>query len=136
MPFIVWNDRLGVGIKEVDEDHRELVAMLNGLYDGIVAGLGREELKDLLDSLIEYTRVHFAREEELFVRFDYPDALRHTFQHESMAEWCADTRKALKEGTLTAPSLKVLDYLKDWLFDHIMDSDRRFGEWTLQFKLR
>jgi hemerythrin-like metal-binding protein len=130
MPFMSWNDRLMLGIGAVDDDHRKLVEILNALYDGVEAGLGKGALGRLLDELMSYTQYHFAREEALFARYDYPNALEHSFEHAMMAEWCAETQADFARGALTAPSLQVMSYLKDWLFDHIMNSDQRFGEWA------
>lgn len=65
MPFAVWNDRISVGVETIDADHKKLIAMVNDLYDAILAGCGRKKLDSLLDHLIDYTRYHFAREEKL-----------------------------------------------------------------------
>lgn len=135
MPFMSWNDRLKLGIEAVDDDHRKLVEILNTIYDGVEAGLSKETLGGLLDELVRYTQYHFAREEELFARHNYPYAGEHAFEHAMMTEWCAETQADFRREALTAPSLQVLSYLKDWLFDHIMDSDQRFGEWARQHGL-
>jgi len=130
LTFMAWNDRLLTGIEAVDTDHRKLVEILNRLYGGMQSGLGREVLDDLFDELLDYTQYHFAREERLFERYDYPLALEHAFAHAKMAKWCTEARADFKRGELPGPSLQVLSYLKDWLFDHIMETDKRFAEYV------
>jgi hypothetical protein len=44
MPFMVGNDRIGVGVEDVDADHKKMVEMINELYDAILAGSGRKKL--------------------------------------------------------------------------------------------
>jgi hemerythrin len=41
MPLMQWNDKLSTGVATVDADHKKLVAMVNELYDGVVAGTAR-----------------------------------------------------------------------------------------------
>ena len=36
--FISWNDKISVGIQEIDEQHKRLVALINNLYDAMVEG--------------------------------------------------------------------------------------------------
>jgi len=77
MPFMVWNDQLSVSIEAIDTDHKQLVAILNELYDAIHAGHGREAVTEIIERLVDYTRYHFAREEELFSSTGYLDAAAH-----------------------------------------------------------
>lgn len=127
MPLMVWNDRLSVGIEAIDRDHRKLVMLMNALYDAVNAGSGKDLIVPLMDELVAYCEYHFSHEEALFSRFNYPEALEHAFEHAAMAEWCEKTQSDLRDQRLPAPSLHVITYLKDWVFDHIMGSDRRFG---------
>lgn len=126
MAFMVWNDRLMTGIGAVDGDHRKLVRMINSLYDAIQAGESHAQLQELLKELTDYTRVHFAREERLFEATNYPGAAKHKAEHSAMVAWVEGIRAQVDEGTAVAPSLEVMTRLKDWLFDHILGSDRRY----------
>ena len=127
MSFIAWNDRLSVGVEIIDSDHKKLVGMLNELYDAIADGTSKEILGDLLDRLVEYTSVHFAREESFFSRTGYPGAEAHKFEHANMIAWLVEMRTRLKSGSAMGPSLELVNYLKDWLFDHILGSDMEYG---------
>jgi len=127
MPFMVWNDRVSIGVKAIDADHKKMVDMINELYDAILAGRGRKKVGSLLDHLVEYTKYHFAREEELLARTGYLDAAEHKRQHDEMAEWMKTAWRRYRSSTATAPSLEVMSYLKDWLFDHVLGSDQKFA---------
>jgi hemerythrin len=127
MPFMVWNDRISVGVEAVDADHKKMMGMINDLYDAILAGCGRQKLSSLLDHLVDYTRYHFAREEELFARTGYPDAAAHKREHEQMAAWMKTAWHRYHNSSAEAPSFEVMNYLKDWLLDHILGSDQKFA---------
>jgi hemerythrin len=126
MPFMVWNDRLSVGVAALDADHKKMVEIINELYDAILAGSGREKLDGLLDRLMDYARYHFVREEELFAKTEYPDAAAHKREHEEMAAWINTTCKLHRGSTIPAPSLEVMIRLKDYFFDHILSSDQKY----------
>jgi hemerythrin len=127
MTFMTWNDKLSVGVAKIDEDHKILVGLLNELFEGFGAGHGKEVLGGILVELADYTVYHTALEESFFIQTGYPDAAAHQIEHVAMAAWVADVRRQFNDGTLAAPTLEVMNYLKDWLFDHILGSDQKFA---------
>ncbi len=126
MAFMVWNDRLMTGIAAIDGDHKKLVDMINELYEAIRTGSSEDALCRVLDRLVEYTRFHFRREEAFFTQVHYPEEQQHKAEHARMVEWVEGIHAQVKDGTAIAPSLEVMNRLKDWLFDHILGSDQRY----------
>lgn len=124
-----WNDKLSVGIEEIDGDHKKMVEMINSLYDGITVGCGKEVVGRILDDLVAYTQRHFAREKQLFAMTAYSDADEHEKEHNKMAEWVLKTQAEFNSGTLAAPSLEVMNHLKDWLFEHILTADQHYASY-------
>jgi hemerythrin len=124
---MAWNDKLSVGIDEIDADHKKIIAIINELFDGINAGCSKNLLEGILDQLVEYTQIHFAREKQLFAVTAYSEAEAHEREHAKMEAWALKTRAEFKAGTLAAPSLEVMNYLKDWLFEHILISDLQYA---------
>jgi hemerythrin len=121
---MVWSDRLSAGVAAIDEDHKHLVDMLNELYDAIESGSSREILGNLLDRLVDYTQMHFEHEEALLEQVHYPDLEVHRHEHEVAKGEILKLRERFRTGSMVAPSLELVNYLKDWLFDHIIDADR------------
>ena len=126
MPFMAWNDKLSVGIAEIDADHKELIGLIYKLYDEILIGHGKDDLESILDRLVDYTQYHFEHERELFARTAYADADVHEAEHAKMVAWVLKAQAEFTASTLTAPSLEVMTYLKDWLFEHILVTDRQY----------
>jgi hemerythrin len=127
MPFAVWNDRLSVGVDAIDEDHKKLIAMINDLYDAILAGRERKKLDNLLDRLVDYTRYHFAREEKLLARTGYPDVAAHKHAHSDMAAWIKTASRRYHNSSAMAPSLEAINHLTDWFYNHILSYDQKFA---------
>jgi hemerythrin len=126
MTFMAWSDKLSVGIRAIDEEHKGLLSLINELYDAIGDQRGRQILGKALDELVNYTKVHFADEEELFRIAGYPQAAEHKRQHEYLTKQVLQIQERYNSGA-PALTLEVMTLLKDWLFDHILVSDIKYG---------
>ena len=70
MPFMPWTAELELGLPEIDDQHRQLVALTNALHDELSkATPDRAAIGHILEGLVDYTVNHFVLEEELFARF-------------------------------------------------------------------
>jgi hemerythrin len=124
--LLQWSDSYKVGIQEVDEQHKELVAMLNALHVAIVERHAKEASRKILDQLADYTHTHFLLEESLMRVTHYPGFGIHKRQHEELIKQVIDLQQKLDTGGATI-TFELLHFLKVWLSQHINDSDKRFG---------
>ena len=126
MPLMTWTDRLSVGVKVLDEDHKRLIAMVNELYDAMQAGQGRDALGRILDGLVRYTQEHFAREEKFFAQSGYPAAAPHKQEHDALTQQVIEVQRKYAAGAAATLTLEVLQFLKKWLINHIQGSDQKY----------
>lgn len=126
MAYLEWTDELCVNIGEIDRQHRQLVDLINGLHDAMSSGRGKEVLSTTIEGLITYTVSHFATEEQYFERYSYLGALAHEQQHRTFVERVNDFKQGFDEDRLML-SLDVMDFLCEWLVDHIQGSDRHYA---------
>ena len=123
--FVTWSRHLSVGIAEFDEDHRKLLELINRLRTMILYESGREAEKRALDELVDYTRDHFRREEELMEKYGYPGFEEHRKQHQEMAARVEQlTREYEQRGRETLQALT--DYLKSRFIEHISVTDQKY----------
>jgi hemerythrin len=129
MAKIEWNDDLVTGIEDVDRQHRILVDIYNDLDAAVCMGRGQKEMKDILDRLIAYTTEHFKFEEGLMAEGEYPGFQRHRIGHQQLLDKVRRFQDKLERGQerISKPVMKFLNF---WLCNHIMHSDRDFGEFT------
>ena len=127
MPLMTWNEKMSVGVVALDNEHKKLVAMVNELYDGIQAGKGTDALARVLDGLISYTAAHFKHEEEFFAKTGYPATAAHKQEHDALTKQVLDVQAKYKAGATGTLSLEVMNFLKNWLINHIQGSDKRYG---------
>jgi hemerythrin len=126
MPLMTWNDKMSVGVALLDNDHKKLVGMLNQLFDAINSGQGKESLGNILDGLVDYTKIHFANEEKLFAQTGYPDSVAHKKEHDDLTLQVVDLQARCKAGATGALSLEVMTFLKTWLVNHIQGNDKKY----------
>ena len=122
----MWTEEMSVGVEVLDEDHRKLINLINDLHDGIVSGRGTERLGRVLEGLIGYTRTHFQREEEFFALTDFPDAVEHIMEHRRLTEVVGSASERYNKGQFDALSLEMIDFLKTWLHEHVLGSDKKY----------
>ncbi len=127
-PLVMWSDKLSVGVELIDSEHKRLVNLLNELNRAVEAGAGTGALGGVLNGLVNYTRYHFSHEEELAWRSRFPGYEKHRRQHEGFTAKVLQVYADFQSGGESArlPG-EVLEFLKVWLSQHIMGSDREFG---------
>jgi hemerythrin len=131
MSLIVWDESLSVGNDQIDQEHKKLIAMINDLDQAMREMQGRATLDRLIEDLIDYSRYHFRTEERYFVAYGYPNAEEHTRAHAYFMVQASKFKREFEQGKLTI-SIEMLDFLTDWLRQHIMISDHhyaKFFEW-------
>ncbi|WP_299025289.1 bacteriohemerythrin [uncultured Thermanaerothrix sp.] len=130
-----WKPIYSIGVAQYDEQHKRLFTIAQTLYDAMSAGQGRVVLNEIFDELIDYTRTHFASEEALMTRYAYPDYETHRLQHEDLTRQVVELRDKYRNGQI-ALSITVMNFLKDWLRNHIYESDKRYGQFLNQKGVR
>lgn len=126
MPFITWNEKFDVRVRELNAQHRKLFDMINDLHDALFQGKSREVLGKTLMGLVGYTKMHFSSEEKYMVSYGYPEYTNHKAQHGQFVRKVLDFQKDFDEGKLGI-SLDVMNFLTDWLSSHILAQDTKYG---------
>lgn len=137
---IAWRDAMCVGEPMVDDDHKHLVDLINTFELAISGGgkIDHKKVARVLLGLVEYTGDHFAREEELQRTIRYPYHESHRRSHRDVLKKLSDI---VTEYSLTTDSAKrdrmvrdLANFLKEWLVDHIIQSDLRMKPYVLQMQ--
>ena|SRR5271157_3277584 len=126
MAMLNWSDEYSVMVKEMDEQHKKLVGMINDLHEAMKTGKGKDVMEKILKSLVDYTVTHFSSEEKLMQSNDYPGFLAQKSQHEALTKQVLDFQKKYHEGKAVV-SVEIMNFLKDWLVNHITGSDKKYG---------
>lgn len=126
MEIIKWTDKYLVGIKEIDNQHKGLVVIINELFNLMSQGKAKDNMNEIFIHLTEYTKKHFYTEELMLIKFAYKDYTQHKKEHKIFIEKLNDLHKEFDNGKVTI-SIEILNFLKDWLLNHILISDKKYA---------
>ncbi len=126
MAFFEWSDQLSVKVGKMDEQHKVLMSLINELHEAMKTGMGKEATGKTLKRLIEYTKTHFATEEALMRQHGYPGLDLQKAEHAKLTQQVLDFDKDYNAGKITL-TMEVMAFLKQWLNDHIGNTDKKYG---------
>ena len=114
---MVWNDRYLTGDAEVDEQHRQMFALVNMILPTNTVG----ELKPLLMRLYKHTREHFQQEEDLLRSKGVPGLAAHIDGHNRLLSRLNAFSLDVGKGTFNKEEMVTL--LSEWVMNHIVQHD-------------
>jgi hemerythrin len=126
MSMFEWKNEYAVNIGSIDAQHQMLFAICRELYAAMSTGQGKAVLGRILDRLVQYTTVHFAHEERLMQLHQYSDFAKHKAEHDALIKRVQAFQEEFNGGRATM-AVQVLQFLKDWLENHIKGSDFAYG---------
>jgi hemerythrin len=126
MSLIKWSDNLSVQVEQMDQQHQQLFALINDLNDAMSKGKGKEVIGKIMDSILNDARIHFTDEENLLKQFNYPDAVHQKRMHDDFIKKADDIKKQLDSGKIDL-SIEIVNFLSDWLKDHIQTEDKKYA---------
>ncbi len=126
---ISWRDDLSLGVEQIDDQHKELLARFDMLLAACKQGKGSEEVLHLLSFLDEYVVKHFGDEEVLQRQSKFPGYESHHREHETFIERIAELKGRMRSegGVQIDHVLDTNKLLLDWLIRHISVRDREVG---------
>ena len=129
MPPFDWKESYSVGHAAMDQQHRQIFTIANALYDAIrqAGGAPKQYLRDVITTLSDYTRSHFAAEEQLQLEIDYPGYERHKQLHDALIKRVEELDARLRNGYagIAAQILSLL--VREWMSRHIYIEDQRYA---------
>jgi len=127
MALFTWSDALSVGNEFIDHDHQKLIVLVNDFHDAVELRSDRNAIEKTLDRLIAFTREHFAREESTMQRINYAEFTAHKHEHDILIRDALELKDIFASG-MAVLSVKVSTFLKDWLLNHIMQTDKQLAQ--------
>jgi hemerythrin len=126
IPIFQWRDEYSINVSEMDNDHKRLFEISNRLYEAINSGANRSELENILNLIINHTGQHFEREENLMEKHNSPERDIQHKQHELFRETVLEYKRKFKSNEIEI-DMHFINLLKDWVINHILSEDRKYG---------
>ena len=120
-----WEDKFSVGISEIDDEHRGLIGILNKAVIANGHDDNTVETLELLGDIIEYSRKHFSTEEAYMLKFKFPEYQLHKNEHLEFTNNSIRNYHNFISGDYQVTN-EILEYLKQWLVNHIQVTDKKY----------
>ena len=98
MALITWSEKYSMNIKEIDEQHKKLVEMINELHDAMKQAKSKETSLIIINKLAEYTQYHFSTEEKYMKQFVYSEYVSYKKEHEKFVGQVINYKKEYEAG--------------------------------------
>ena len=135
MALLTWNSKYSVGVKTLDSQHTILFGLLNDLHAAMMKGQAQSLTGPLLHKLVEYTHTHFSAEEQMMAGAKYPGLATHRIKHRDLIKQVEEYAARIDKGEITL-NLHLLNFLRDWLSNHIQITDHEYGPWLNEHGVR
>ena len=130
-----WNTSFDVGVEEIDEQHHILVNTINEAAVTLSENSTLDALEQITNNLLSYALYHFETEEELMIQYGYNDLCKedadaHLKRHRDFSATVVNMRNNIKANK-TISKDELLTFLKDWLTNHILNTDKKLGAYIV-----
>lgn len=125
MPKFQWFDAFDVGVAAIDDDHREMMKMLQQIQDAIYEQC-LDSCKQLVSDFIDLTRVHFTTEEKILQDADFPQLRNHRVAHGQLLAQAIELEKFVHDASHIDDLKGCIDDLAGFLFHDLIGSDMEF----------
>lgn len=126
MATLVWTEQFSVGVEEIDNQHKILIDLIDRLYQAAVKRQDKELTAEVLATLIDYTKTHFALEEDLLKLSGYPAFAVHQQEHVRFVQKIADLSSKFQVENRSV-TLELIKFLNNWLSGHILNTDKAYA---------
>ena len=122
-----WDQECSVNIADLDRQHQELFRTVAELEQALHKGSADSIIDEILEKVIKYTISHFAAEEQLMQQHGFPGLAAHRYDHQLLAQKLTKFNLSHKAGRPGVPAT-LLSFLKAWLQDHLLKTDKEYSE--------
>lgn len=124
MVLLEWKAEYSVGIASMDDEHREMIGLINDVY----ARLGEAPDAAIIDSCLEEIfstiSLHFALEERIMREHGYSEYEEHKDDHEELLDEIRDLMDTFAADPDEGARL-LKTRLSDWFGQHFASFDAR-----------
>ncbi len=123
--MIRWNKEYNINISIIDVDHKRFVDIVNKAIIAKQGGKSPEEIQEILNEMIQHAKTHFKTEETYMKEFNYPEYQCHIEEHRDFSLRTNAYLDRVINGDCNIAN-EILEYLKQWLINHIQGTDKKY----------
>ncbi|GLK51419.1 MAG: hypothetical protein CMH94_08310 [Oceanicaulis sp.] len=133
MPIMNWDASLDVGVESMNDDHKQILDLMNAIHDRAATGETGASMIALVDALARVTIEHFRDEEAYMASVNFAGLASHKLIHADLLKTFSDHAGTIRANGGEVPS-GFLMFLKLWLTAHIKGIDMKYAP-TMPLKM-
>jgi hemerythrin-like metal-binding protein len=126
MAALPWKDEYNINVAVIDKQHRRLADLVSQLHQALRSDPSAAASRERLHELIGFARLHFATEEELMLKYEYPDYRAHLAEHKLLLAQLQTLAAAIDENSGVGFRSDA-DIADDWVSKHLLERDMELG---------
>lgn len=127
MAVITWSAEFSVGVAELDEQHKKLIAIINQLFSLYEEKKFSEvDVSPIFEELIDYADQHFSTEERYFTLYNYAQKDSHISLHKAYRNKIEELKTEYDAANSEKTLFDINNFLNDWWIWHINNVDKEY----------
>lgn len=135
MEKITWDESFSVGVRDLDEQHKQIIIMVNTLIEMNDTKVDSEIISDTLTKMTQYATSHFNKEEQYMFEYGYPEYSFQRKQHQEFKKKTVNLCMETMVHNVTVPT-EIFTYLRSWWTNHILKEDMKYKQFFNERGLR
>ena len=127
---VTWSDSYSMGIQPIDDQHKELLLIVNDLFNNNIKDEATERIyfREVIRQAVQYAKNHFSMEEKYMLATEFPGYAAHKKIHEDFILTVIQTARDFDAGKRLILE-RFAYYLKDWVLTHVAVVDVVYAQY-------
>lgn len=130
LEFVKWTPKNSVLVSKMDDEHKNLFEITNKIGNIVLnANDDKDSLIFIVEELLNYTKNHFKHEEDFLREMEYnkKELQFQEGQHRIFINKIKEFKDSIEIHN-KKPSIEMIEFLRDWLLNHIDIEDKKYGK--------
>lgn len=126
-----FKEEYKTGVDFIDEQHKVLFEIADKTYNLLKDEFiidKYDKIVTLIEELQQYTNFHFTAEEEYMKSINYKRMFTQKVAHDAFIKKINDVDFSKIDENQHEYIISILQFLNDWLVEHIFESDKLIGK--------
>ena len=124
MSLLEWKPEYSVGIASMDDEHQEMIVLINDVYRKLGTSPDADTIEDCLEEIFNTISLHFALEERIMREQGYEEYEGHKEDHEDLLDEIRDLMDEFVNNPIQGARM-LEERLSGWFAKHFATFDAR-----------
>ncbi len=125
-----FTSELLTGVKKIDEQHKEMFHRANLVHKASNIENAKKEIDAFIEFIEKYALSHFKYEEDLQIKYNYPNYKKHKAEHDGFVEFYRPLKKQYEKEGISYDFISNFDKeVMKWIVFHVKNEDLEMAKY-------